>query len=616
MAPSDPWVLRWDTLDDGRPQVCGPDGSEPDRACYFEKERGSFVAFDGYLFDRPRTGHPVPDPQLVASVYDRWQDRLLEKLAGGFTLAVWDQERARLVVGRDAMGLSPCFYSWNGRVFVMSTSLDALLAEPGVDDAFNRVVIAEYVQNSLAPQQTEETFYEDVRRLPPAHVLVLSGRALAVSRYWDPVPPRFTWATADEIASFEPILERAVDRCLSAGADSVALSGGFDSVSLATLAAGQRRERAPLCAVSLRFAGTACDEGETQTEVALALGMPQLVQTIDESLGGQTCAEGALALSGTSPSPVLSPWQAVYTGLLRSATRRGLSRMLLGTGGDDLFNVDLSHGADCLRALDLRGLWRFYRAHQRSSPFSASRIARVVLWEGAVVPESRRLARGLLDRITPRAKDRIIEQRRQKATPSWLAPRDQDLRAVLLERRLTPASIAHVPGERSYIRALRRLTQTPSLALELDQGYAWTRHLGLTFLFPYFDRDLVPLSLRMHPDHLMALGRAKAPLRRLVAERLPAVPLRARKVDFTQMAHEALVGGGQRAWRRLGGPRMLAELGIVDPGELSRLMDAYFAGRSTNPSRTWRILSTETWLRARTGPRLTLRTKEALHEQV
>jgi len=354
-----------------------------------------------------------------------------------------------------------------------------------------------------------------------------------------------------------------------------------------------------------------CDEGDTQIAVARALGMPQLIRTVEESLDGRTCVEAALALSATSPSPVLSPWQAVYTGLLQSARRLGLTHMLLGTGGDDLFNVDLGYGADRLAAFDLGGLWRFYRAHRRSSPFSALRIARVVLWDGAIVPESRRLARAVLERSAPRSARWLIKRRR--SIPSWLAA-DQNLAAALLERRLSAVPADRAPGERSYVLALRRLTQAPLLLLELDQGHAWARHLGLTFLFPYFDRDVVQLSLRTHPDHLMAGGRAKAPLRRLVASRLPSVSIRARKVDFTQMVHQVLRRAGHRAWRRLGGPRMLAELGVVDPVPVNRLMDDYFVGDGTGWSRTWSILSTEMWLRARAGRHLTLSTEEALHE--
>src|SRR5262249_45358889 len=155
------------------------------------------------------------------------------KLRGGFALVIWDEERQRLVVGRDAMGLTSCFYWWNQRVVLVSPSLDAILGQPEVNARFNRVLVAEYLQNLRGLQRVDETFYEDIRRIPAAHTLSMNGRGLSLTRYWDPVPPGFAWATEDELSRFSPMLGAAVERCLAVGADSLALSGGFDSVSLA-----------------------------------------------------------------------------------------------------------------------------------------------------------------------------------------------------------------------------------------------------------------------------------------------------------------------------------------------------------------------------------------------
>ena len=190
-------------------------------------------------------------------------------------------------------------------------------------------------------------------------------------------------------------------------------------MSVATLAAEQRRGQAPLHAVSLRFQGTVCDEGPAQVEVARALGMPQLIRTLDETLEGQSIVAAALRLSSASPSPVLSPWQSVYTGLFRSASRLGLGRLLMGTGGDDLLNVDGSYAADRLAALDLAALWRFCRACQRTSPFRASRIARGVFWDHAALPELLRLGGRVLRRVSPALLDRVRRRRHLRASPAW-----------------------------------------------------------------------------------------------------------------------------------------------------------------------------------------------------
>ena len=161
---TDAWLLRWDTAREPRPSlVRAADVSR------FGPGSTGFVAFQGYLFDRAElsVGQSSPDAGLVASAYERWQNALFDKLRGGFALAIWDEERRGLVVGRDAMGLIPCFYWWNERVLLASPSLDAILGQPEVDARFNRVLVAEYLQNIRGFQQIHETFYEDIRRLPP-----------------------------------------------------------------------------------------------------------------------------------------------------------------------------------------------------------------------------------------------------------------------------------------------------------------------------------------------------------------------------------------------------------------------------------------------------------------
>ena len=122
------WLLRWDTVRGGEPEVIQPDEGTGRRAEVFEAESGGFVVFDGYLFDRAVLGFAPSgsDVSLVASGYERWRDGLFDKLRGGFVAAIWDQEQRRLLVGRDAMGLMPCFYWWNERVVLVSPSLDEI----------------------------------------------------------------------------------------------------------------------------------------------------------------------------------------------------------------------------------------------------------------------------------------------------------------------------------------------------------------------------------------------------------------------------------------------------------------------------------------------------------
>jgi asparagine synthetase B (glutamine-hydrolysing) len=351
----------------------------------------------------------------------------------------------------------------------------------------------------------------------------------------------------------------------------------------------------------LRFPEGLTDEGATQLSVAQALGMPQTLRKIGENLDGESIVQGSLALSLSSPCPVLGIWQSLYTELLSSAAEHGLQKLLMGTGGDEMLTVDLAYGTDLFQAFDLRRLWRFYRAMARTSPFSSLRVARLVLWEVAIKPEMLRWVSSGLDRVAPRVKTRLRRNRKPLTPAPWISQSDPTLTETLKRRRLTSTPVELASGEGAYVRAIRGLSQSPQLMLELEQGEAWAQDSGFTVLYPFFDRDLVDLLLRAHPEHLIAGGRAKTPLRRLVAERLPSVSLPSKKVDFTQTVHEVLRSSGQRAWQNMKGLSFLAELGIIEHDRMASLMEAYFAGRNNNWVRTWVVLSTEAWLQARSN---------------
>jgi asparagine synthase (glutamine-hydrolysing) len=126
---------------------------------------------------------------------------------------------------------------------------------------------------------------------------------------------------------------------------------------------------------------------------------------------------------------------------------------------------------------------------------------------------------------------------------------------------------------------------------------------GFELLFPYFDRDLVELSLRMPPAHLIAGGGGKAPLRRLVAARLPSVSMPKRKILFDGAFESLFRRHGRNAWAALGGPRVLTDLDIVDPVRVRAWMDSYFSRASDESLGPWFMLSMESWLQARSNLR-------------
>jgi len=118
-------------------------------------------------------------------------------------------------------------------------------------------------------------------------------------------------------------------------------------------------------------------------------------------------------------------------------------------------------------------------------------------------------------------------------------------------------------------------------------------------LLPFFDRELVELSLRMHPDDLLQLGRHKSPLRRYVADLEGQVQLPQRKVQFTYYGQALLRRELLQTWDTMGGTPRLAELGLVDERRLRRLVQQFCDGRQVSALLLWVAVATEHWLRGR-----------------
>src|SRR5262249_40099054 len=154
-------------------------------------------------------------------------------------------------------------YAVATRRLLFSGSIDALLAGPEVPRTLNRLVVAEHLVHRWV--DSNETYYAAVRRVPPGHVFVVENGRQTVSRYWDPSATVQGWRE-DELEQFGPIFERAVARAVARGRAAIFLSGGFDSVSIAAMAASiasRRGERLPH-ALSLAFPDPECSEDLVQ----------------------------------------------------------------------------------------------------------------------------------------------------------------------------------------------------------------------------------------------------------------------------------------------------------------------------------------------------------------
>ncbi len=125
---------------------------------------------------------------LVSHGYEEWGDALAERVDGMFRLAVWDEARGRLTLGRDRVGKKPLYWLRVGGRIAFASEVKALLALNWVPNEVDPEAFPYYLTFGYVPGPG--TFLRDVQVVPPASVMTIDvawgsdfGGAPA-RRYW------------------------------------------------------------------------------------------------------------------------------------------------------------------------------------------------------------------------------------------------------------------------------------------------------------------------------------------------------------------------------------------------------------------------------------------------
>ena len=589
-AQSQSWVTGATEL-----SLAGAAGS----AVQVAADGGLVVVFSGVLVNAAELSEGADlscAARIVAEQFKSRGEDGFEALRGPFAAIIWERDRGRLLVARDQAGIEPIFYARHGGTWYWSPSPDVLVAQPGVSRDADAVALCEWLCGWFPA--VGDTSFRDVKRVPPATVLTVSGASLTARRYWDPWPDgeRVAWLDEKDVEQVDALLERAVDRTLRAGPSAVFLSGGVDSISVAAAATDleRGRGRAAPRALSLTFPDARSNEAPIQTAVAGRLGMAQELVPLTEAAGPDGLVAGALALSAGWPQPMWNIWAPAYMELARRAARAGCDVAVTGRGGDEWFTISPYVLADLLGRGDLVGAWRFLQMRRRSNGLDGIRGAMRLVWTTA----GRSLGSAALATIAPR---RWHERRRRRLLserPAWLAP-DPAIRRAMDERIelwLDPAR----PVEGFYVREARTAVRHPAVTHDMEETQEFGRRFGLRVLHPFWDIDLVSLLSRVPPAMLMGQGRSKSLLRRRLAARLPGLGLETRgKVNAGHVFQAAIQREAAAAMARLGGPLSLARIGAVAVQGIESRGRPQALGTWGGPGRLWTLLTLETWVRRR-----------------
>ena len=588
-------------------------------------ESGMALVLDGEVHEwRGARSPQISSPELEADVLEDYARRgrgALEALTGDFGLAIWDASRARLVLGRDAIGVRPLYVGSGPKVLAFSTDLRCLLAVEGVSSEIDESGVLHLFYPELLFVDRTSTSYRDIKRLPSAtHIVVEADGSSSAQhhQYWHLDPEREIQFGSDEEygeAFLESFREAVACRLPARGSVGTTLSGGLDSASVTCVArsALAGSGRGPVHVFSVAFPDFPdVDESNFQKAVIEQGGLEahRITPDRESPLVDFDEALDTIAEPFYGPNYYL-PWR-----ICKSAQAVGVTAVLDGTDGD----VTVGHGIDQLVGLAERARWREFVAEAKSitarysHPTYATedgildahglpslerhaRAGRLVAFVKGVHTLGLGFNRSRLSLIRRQglgALGRRPKPRRgSELDPDFVARLDLDDRFEEFEhqRQLKPGPRA------SHFRDLSS-GALPSVLEHLDRIASAS---GLEMRHPFADRRLIELCLALPPEQKLRNGWGRWVLRQGMAGLLPEeVRWRGDKAAISPVFLRGLEQHEAQRARRVADSERLE--GYVDRKTLKSAIHRFLNGdrRVRDGPLIWRAIVLDSWLRSRT----------------
>ena len=194
------------------------------------------------LPDRPMS--EIGDSEFILAAYEKWGEECPKHLLGDFAFVIWDEKIQQLFCVRDHIGIKLFHFYLSDELFVFSNDIEAILAHNKVSRTLDNQIVATFLKDE-GIHTRRRTFFDKIKKLPPASTLVVTRSSVIEKKYWKiEKVPSIQYKTYEEyVVRLKILLENAVEVRLRTDFPVVShLSGGIDSSPIAVVAARKLRK--------------------------------------------------------------------------------------------------------------------------------------------------------------------------------------------------------------------------------------------------------------------------------------------------------------------------------------------------------------------------------------
>lgn len=218
-----------------------PDGHQP----MVSMDERYVLVFNGEIFNylelrKELQSHGVEfrtktDTEVLLNSYVFWKEDCLDRFNGMWSIVIYDRQEKTVFASRDRYGIKPFYYTHQQDYFAFCSEIKPLFSLLSAKPTPNYQSIFDYLAFSRT-DQTENTFFNEIKKLQHGTKLNLKDGEFTISRWYDLKERVCNTDGFKDPEEFRSLFSSAIGLRLRSDVPvGVCLSGGLDSSSIVSV---------------------------------------------------------------------------------------------------------------------------------------------------------------------------------------------------------------------------------------------------------------------------------------------------------------------------------------------------------------------------------------------
>ncbi|OGQ46275.1 MAG: asparagine synthase (glutamine-hydrolyzing) [Deltaproteobacteria bacterium RIFCSPLOWO2_02_FULL_46_8] len=552
----------------------------------------NFKALREELRKKGAAFHTQSDTEVLLEAYRVWGIDCVKKFRGIFAFALADLYQNKVFLARDHLGVKPLYYLHKDQTFYFASEMKAFLKVNDFHPEADFDALSQYLHFLWIPGT--QTGLKNVAKLEPGTILTidLADGSTTQQNYWSPITQNFS-SHEDGIELLRSELKRAVQEELVSDVPLGAfLSGGLDS-SLVTALMG------PAKTFSVGYSKEDLAYDIVADDLPYARKLSKTLQVDNhEILLSPNVSELLPKVVWHLDEPVGDPAAISSYLICETAKQNGLTVMLSGMGGDELFA-----GYPRQKALK-------YAAYFRKFPHWFRTLIDDTSSHLPAAGKSKKAKMG-------RALRKFLQGIEQNPIDHYISmetyfPFEHQRKLVKPEGPFSKIQSQFSGEYKNILNEINRLSSLPSLkqALLLDLltylpclNLAYTDKTSMAHSVevrvPLLDIELVHFALARSENSLLKWRRGKLEgkwlLKKAAEPFLPKEIIWRKKAGFGAPVRSWLRNDLKEMRHELLGKNGLGARGWFQGKEIKKIEEEFLTGKKDHALKLWMLMSLELW---------------------